>query len=200
MSLATEMIRCLKAVANVPVYTDSKPNVYEDAIMISTTKLADIVSLYGKFFQFTSTAWSNLPDPPECEKAFVIAWMIASESYDVNHFSIKWSGSNPNTFVHLWAIINRLRTVFDTNTANWFINSRDPVGYCNAMNMTGPADQHIYVRETIMPHHIKVLEEDERLVVTEEVISENASYVAFRMGLMVSNKRRILDISELRRP
>ena len=58
----------------------------------------------------------------------------------MNHFSISWTGSNQNTFVHLWLVINRIRTMFDTDTSNWFISSRDPIGYCEAMNITGPAD------------------------------------------------------------
>ena len=88
MSLVAEIVLSLKAVANVPVYTNSRPIAYEDSTMNRTIKLAEFESRYTDIYQFASTAWRNLPQLPEYENAFVIAW----------------------------SVINRIRTVFDTRT------------------------------------------------------------------------------------
>jgi len=192
-----DMLTSLKAVATVPVYTNSRPNEYEDSIMVSTMKLEEVASKYTDIYKFASKAWRNLPTPPGCEKAFVIAWMIASENYDVNHFSISWSGSTPNTFVHLWSVINRIRTAFDTQTSSWFINSRDPVGYCTSMNMSGPADQHLYVKEIVVPQHIRVFEEEMHVMVVSDHAEETLSYTAFRLSLAVGSKKRSINVDQM---
>jgi hypothetical protein len=51
MSLVSNMVTSLKAVANVPVYTNSRPNLYEDSIMISTMKLAEIETRYAEIYK-----------------------------------------------------------------------------------------------------------------------------------------------------
>jgi hypothetical protein len=99
--------------------------------------------------------------------------------------------------MHLWSVINRIRTIFDTNTSNWFINSRDPVGYYTAMNMSGPANHHLYVKEAVTPNHIKTLEEEMRLMTTEDVTKEYSSYVAFRLGLMAPSKKLMINVDEM---
>lgn len=39
------------------------------------------------------------------EKTYLFMWAVAAEGCGLNYNSLKWEGSNPNTFAHLWSII-----------------------------------------------------------------------------------------------
>lgn len=43
-----------------------------------------------------------MPNPPDCEPAFILVWMMIAENYDVDHFSVSGEGMSANTFVRLW--------------------------------------------------------------------------------------------------
>ena len=68
--------------------TNARNETYEASIMITTTELAETRSHVLGDLQFAFAAWNNLLAPPECEKSSVVAWMIASQNYDINHFLI----------------------------------------------------------------------------------------------------------------
>lgn len=125
MSLTNTIIAALEEVALVPVYVGERQRFGEDSILISSIKLDELVGIYTDLYEFSHKAWRNLPNPPECEKTFVFMWMIASDSYDVNHFTIKWQDATPNTFVHLWSIIDRVRSILEPGNTVWLLASRD---------------------------------------------------------------------------
>jgi hypothetical protein len=56
--------------------------------MITATELAETRFHVLGDLQFAFAVWSNLLTPPECEKSSVVAWRIASQNYDTNHFLI----------------------------------------------------------------------------------------------------------------
>ncbi|OBT60114.1 hypothetical protein VE03_10266 [Pseudogymnoascus sp. 23342-1-I1] len=62
MSLVSNMVTSLKAVANVPVYTNSRPNLYEDSIMISAMKLAEIETRYAEMYKLREVLCDCLDD------------------------------------------------------------------------------------------------------------------------------------------
>ena len=75
-----------------------------------------------------------MPDPPDCERVYVIIWMLSAEGYGINHFlvhgishfSVPWQGTSSNTFMHLCSAIDRFRTMIDSSSAFWLIGSRGP--------------------------------------------------------------------------
>ena len=195
--IVAEMMTVLRRIANVPVHANVKPVSDENSIMISTMKMNELVGMYKQLYQFTSTVWKNLPPTIDYEPVFMIVWMLASENYDINHFTITWPGSTQSTFVHLWSIVNRIRTVLDTETANWFIASRDPVGYCTALEVTGPADAHLYLKERTIPHHIEVFAKDANRITTKDVPDDYDSYTQLRLNMMMKKKKKMINVDEM---
>lgn len=103
MALSTTVIASLKSISNVPVYIGQREGDDEQSIVISAIKLNELVDMYEDLYQFVHETWRNLPLPPDCERTFVIMWLISAEDYCLNHFSIKWEKATSNTFVHLWS-------------------------------------------------------------------------------------------------
>ena len=50
------MLSSRKAVSNVPVYMNSRPNEYEDSIMISGMKLDELAFRHGEMYKFAPRA------------------------------------------------------------------------------------------------------------------------------------------------
>ena len=144
------MISSLRAAAKVPVFVGERTQSGADSILISELRANVVAGLYAKFYAFTHKAWRNIPDAPRCEPPYVIMWMLVCEDYDVNHNTIDWPGAGPNTFVHVWSMIERLRTTLTDAGAEWIMGPRDAVGYCMCMNISGPTDAHIYAGERII--------------------------------------------------
>lgn len=156
MSLSNDVIACLKKVSNVPVYIGGRESVVGDSIVISTIKMNALLDMYSDLYAFTYSAWRNLPSAPDCEPTYVLMWMISCEDYDVNHITINWPEATSNTFIHLWSIIDRLRTILQETNAEWLLGPRNGVNYFKFMNMPGAADSHMYLSESILPPHFEI--------------------------------------------
>ena len=197
MSISNSVITSLKEFASVPVYVGERQNIGEDSILISPVKMDELVNMYNDLYAFTYTTWRNLPNPPDCEPTFVLMWMISAENYDVNHFSVSWQGTASNTFVHMWSIIDRLRTTIDTTSSSWLLGSRSPVGYTESMNMAGAADVYLYTKDTIVAPHIDVLCESMSKVTRTELTREYASYFDFKRSMTLSRPKTIIDVGKM---
>lgn len=197
MSLSNNIISSLKAVSNVPVFVGQRESMAQDSILISSVKLNEMLSMYKELYAFTYSAWRNLPEPPDCEHTFVLMWMVAAEEYDVNHFTIKWPESSSNTFVHMWSIIDRLRTVLESNSADWLMGARSPVGYCQSMNMPGAIDQHLYPSEAVIPPHIRVFTENMDRMEPKKMTQDHSSNFSFIMSLTMSRPKVVIDPNQM---
>ena len=152
MSVGTTIsaIASLRAASKVTVFVGERTGSYGDSILISEVKMNMIARAYENIYAFTHKAWRNIPDAPGCEPPYVIMWMLACEDYEVNHNTIAWQGAGPNTFVHIWSMIERLRNTLVEAGAEWVMGSRDSVGYCEATNTIGSTDAHIYMSEQLV--------------------------------------------------
>lgn len=58
-----------------------------------------------------------------------------------------------NIFLHLWTILDKLGSIFNTNNRNYLGGSRGAVGYASSMNIPGPLDTYMYLSESnVLPH------------------------------------------------
>ncbi|KAK5459906.1 hypothetical protein LTS15_004035 [Exophiala xenobiotica] len=73
-SLSDVAVAVLRKFASVPVSVGENRLTNGDSIIISSTNLE------GLLYAFTHTIWPSLPGPPECERAYVIAWKISAEN------------------------------------------------------------------------------------------------------------------------
>lgn len=197
MSLNDTIIEKLKMFSNVPVYLGERETMTTESISISPVKLDELVGMYEKIYAFTHTIWRNLPNPPDCEPAFVIIWMISSNDYDVNHLTVSWTGSSANVFVHLWSTIDRLRSSIDSMTSYWLFGSRGPVGYAEFTNMPGAADVYLYPKEIIKPPHIEVLSAEMDMATVTDLNTDYESFYEFRRSLMMRKKMPVIDVSAM---
>lgn len=101
MSLHNTIIANLRKYANIPVFIEHRESTDTDSILISSIQLDECVEMYSTIHAFVHTVWKNLNGPPDCEWAFVVIWMMASEGYDINHHSMSWKDTKPDTFVHI---------------------------------------------------------------------------------------------------
>lgn len=197
MSLNNTIITQLKRFCKVSVYVGERESTTTDSVSVSPVKLDELVAMYEKIYRFTHTIWRNLPTPPDCEPALVIIWMIASENYDINHFTVSWEGVSANTFVHLWSTIDRLKNTMDSMTAYWLLGSRGPMGYAERTGMPGAADTYLYPKEIITPPHIGVLvKEADRAIITD-LDEDFASFYDFRQTLMMPKKVKTIDVAQM---
>jgi hypothetical protein len=72
-----------------------------------------------------------------------------------------------------------------------------PVGYCTAINMSGPADVHLYPRETVTPHHIRVFEESQHIMVTKDVNEGVRLVLRLQDELAGREGKRTIDVNEM---
>ncbi|KAK5162694.1 uncharacterized protein LTR77_011247 [Saxophila tyrrhenica] len=197
MSISNNVIASLKAVSNVPVFVGQRESVNDESILISSVKLNELTAMYSDLYAFTYSTWRHLPDAPDCERTFVIMWMISAENYDINHFTIKWPEASSNTFVHLWSIVDRLRTLLESNNADWLVGARNPVGYSETMNMPGAADQHLYPSESIIAPHVEVFSSNMARMQPKTIKRSYDSNFFFTLSLTMSRPKRVIDPSQM---
>lgn len=197
MTLSNDIIAELRKLANVPVFMGEREMTSGDSIVISPVKLDELVCMYERLYVFSHTVWRNITIPPDCESTYVIVWMIASENYDVNHFSVPWPGASDKTFVHLWSTIDRLRTMLDTMTSSWLLGQRGPVGYAEAMSMPGAADTYLYPKEIITPPHVEFLSDNMSKSTSTDLTQSYTSLHEFRMSMMVHKEREPIDVGAM---
>ncbi|KAK4897239.1 hypothetical protein LTR49_028029 [Elasticomyces elasticus] len=174
-----------------------RESVVRDSILISSVKLGELVGIYQDLYAFTHSAWRNLPNPPDCELVFLLMWMISAENYDVNHFTIKWQEATSNTFMHLWSIIDRLRTVPESNNADWLVGPRNPLGYSASMNMPGAADEYLYPSESTVPPYVEIFNANMNRMQPMIMRRDYNSNFSFTMSLTLRKPRRMIDPDEM---
>lgn len=193
MDLRADIVKTLKSIATVPVFegvrsTGSDRDV--DSILINTVKLQEVVETYEFLYRNVHRAWSNLPEPPECDMTFVVAWLLMTEGYCINHCTISWPGANSNSFVHLWSIMDRMRQSLESTNMNWLLGSRDCVGYSEVMGMTGPIDTRMYPREIVTPHQIVNMRQSRFAFVRDDTPAEFLSFYDMHVSTMVNSMRK----------
>lgn len=159
--------------------------------------MSEGVAIYGTIHAFVHTVWKNLNGSPDYKRAFVVMWMIASDGYDINHHSVSWRDMRPNTFVHIWSTMDRLRTVIDPVTASWLLGTRGPVEYAETMGMPGPADVYLYPKETTTIPHIEVFSANNSRCTSTDLGTEYASLFDFRMSMMARPRREPMNVTRI---
>jgi hypothetical protein len=197
MSITNNIVASLKKISNVPVYDGQREAMSGDSILLSSVKMNELVGMYEDLYAFTHSAWRNLPPPPDCERVFVLIWMISAENYDINHLSIAWPDATSSTFVHLWSIIDRLRTVLESNSADWLVGPRNPVGYSVSMGMPGAADEYLFPSESIIPPHVEVFSTNMTKMKPKTITRDYDSHFMFIMSLTMKRPRRVIDPNEM---
>ncbi|KAJ6039502.1 hypothetical protein N7444_008407 [Penicillium canescens] len=120
--LGAKIIRELKDVATVDVETTGTRVSSGNVIVVDVMKLRKVMCGYDYLREIVHKTWSDLPPPPMIERAQVVVWLIVCNNYCINHSTIKWPGSSPNTYVHLWSIMDRIKTSLTNIDANWLVD------------------------------------------------------------------------------
>lgn len=197
MSLLNDIIASLKKVSNVPVYVGERESVAWNAILISILKLNELTNMYSTLYAFTHSTWRNLPSAPGCESVFVLMWIISCENYDVNHFTINWPEATSNTFVHLWSVIDRLRTTLQSTDAEWLLGPRNAVSYCESMNIPGAAETHLYPSESILPPHIEIFSTNMNKMKEVSLTRSYGSYYDFMRSMTLPKIKVPIDPNKM---
>jgi hypothetical protein len=186
---ASTAVSFLRTNAKVPVSVGERAQTSGDSILISELKMSMIASIYEKIYSFTHKAWRNVPTAPGCDPPYVIMWMLACEGYEVNHNTITWPGAGPNTFVHIWSMLERLRSVLAKAGLEWIMGPRDAVGYCEAMNITGPTDTHIYSRERAILPQVAAMASTMKTSTSTNVSRDFVSFFDMETSMMMPTAR-----------
>jgi hypothetical protein len=152
--MGTALLKELRAIAIIPVIMDVRVNANEQAIVVSSTRLNEMMRYYRGLCMVVRKCWSNLPPAPVSECSHVVMWMIACENYGVNHSTIRWDGANLNTFVHLWSIMDRIKPTLSSMDLGWLMGSRSCVEYCLKSGAEGPMDSYMYSKERVPPEQL----------------------------------------------
>ena len=196
-NLRSNIIRELKEVATVDVVMSQNMNPDPTVITINDTKMSEIMAGYDYLATLVNKTWSNLPSPPVKEKTHVFVWLIISEGYCVNHSTIKWPGSSPNTFVHLWSIMDRIKSSLTGVDSSWLIGSRDCVQFCSTTGLSWPMDSHMYPREQIPLEQITKMEMSPEVFRRDPTTKEFSSFYNFQMTTYTPKKKPVLNISRM---
>ena len=197
----TNIIKALKEVAQVPVYLDMRDSTVHgtdtNSIVISRVKMLDLLSSYEFVYTCVHKAWSNLPEPPTNEKVHIFMWMLAAENYCVNNYTITGEGANSNTFVHMWAIVDRMRNSFEAAKLSWLIGPRNCVGYSEVMGLNGAMDTNMYFKEPVTPRPVLDAMKQSVTFEREDMGVEFSSYYDMHVSMMVPKKQEVVNIAAM---
>lgn len=196
-NLRAVIIKELKEVASVDVLVTESTNVDPSVIVIDDMKMNEIMAAYDYLRMLVHRTWSNLPTPPVKEKTHVFVWLIASRNYCINHSTIKWPGSNPNTFVHLWSIMDRIKSSLTSVDSSWLIGSRDCVQYCSTTGMNWPMDTHMYAKQEVIPDQIAKMERKPEIFRHDPTTKEFSSSYDFQMSAYTPKKMSVVNVSRI---
>lgn len=197
MSLFDDVMQQLRSCSAVPVVMDAAPNMIRNKISISRVKMTYMVQSYDILFTLVNKCWSNLPEPPCSEKTHLFMWVIAADYYSLDHSTINWEGSGPNTFAHLWSIIDRMGISLERAKLNWILDTRTCKGYCASTGMTGPLDRHMYPPEYVTPTEIERIDEEIIPLVHEDSRVEFCSFYNFSMYAMIPEAESMVNVSDM---
>lgn len=195
--LRSIIIRELKEIASVDVLVTESTNVDQSVIVIDSMKMNEIMAGYDYLRTLVHRTWSNLPSPPVKEKTHVFVWLIASRDYCINHSTIRWAGSSPNTFVHLWSIMDRIKSSLTSVDSSWLIGSRDCVQYCSTTGMNWPMDSHMYVKQQVIPEQIMRMEKKPEIFKHDPTTKEFSSSYDFQMSAYTPKKMPVINVSRI---
>jgi len=195
--LGAKIIKELNEVATVAVDMTGTGNANTSQIVVDTMKLREVMCGYDYLREVVHKTWSNLPPSPVPEKTHVVVWLIICNDYGINHSTIRWPGSSPNTYVHLWSIMDRIKTSLTNIDANWLVGSRDCVEYCTTTGMNKPMDQYMYGSEHITPDPIEAMEMNPELLTYEHVGMDFDSFYDFHMSTITPRQTEVFNVSML---
>ncbi|KAJ6038381.1 hypothetical protein N7499_004466 [Penicillium canescens] len=174
--LGAKIIRELKDVATVDVETTGTRVSSGNVIVVDVMKLRKVMCGYDYLREIVHKTWSDLPPPPMIERAQVVVWLIVCNNYCINHSTIKWPGSSPNTYVHLWSIMDRIKTSLTNIDANWL---------------------YMYGKEHITPDQIEAMEMNPELLTYESVGEDFDSFYDFHMSTFTPKQKEVFNVSML---
>ena len=194
-NMFSKVLESLKAVATVPVEVDGVET--KNKITLSRLRMEEILRAYERVYVLVNKCWSNLPDAPCDEKTYLFVWIMACDGYCINYRTISWEGASPNTFVHVWSIMDRIRMTLENSDLAWVVGTRNCPEFCRFTDMSGAVDQYLYQREPMVPDQIAKMEMDvfKPGFVNERV--EFCSYYDFCMDTLVDSGPKKVDISEM---
>lgn len=195
INLYSTIIRELKEIASVEVVLSENPAPNESVITIDTMKMKEIIAGYNHLQTIVQKTWSNLPSPPVKEKTHVFVWLIASVGYCVNYSTIKWPGSSPNTFVHMWSIMDRIKSSLTVIDTNWLVGPRDCVQYCLSTGMKWPMDSHMYQSQQTSVDQIKLMEMRPEVFKFDPTTREFDSFYDFHMSTRTRKKMPMINVT-----
>jgi len=198
-STFSNIIADLRKVATVPVVMDSDVCDVRTRgeIVVECTKVNEIVSSYDALCTMSHKSWSNLPQPPVDESTHVFIWMIVCRGYTINHSTIMWPSSSPNTFVHLWSILDRMKSALTSLDMTWLMGSRTCVDYCTSTGMDGPMDTNMYVKERVLPDALALMKRDEQVFSYGSVMRDYVSYMDFHVSTQMPEVVEMLKVSQM---
>lgn len=195
--MGTAILKELRSIAIIPVVIDVKVNANQQAIVISSTRLNEMMRYYAQLCLVVRKCWSNLPPAPVNECSHMIMWMIASENYGVNHSTIKWDGANLNTFVHLWSIMDRIKPTLSSMDLGWLMGSRSCVEYCLKSGAEGPMDSYMYTSMREPPRQIANMLASRESFTYQPVGREFDSFYDMNRSMRVPKPMVMLNISRM---
>lgn len=195
--LGAIIIRELKAVATVDVVVTESMNTDPSIITVDSMRMHELMAGYDHLRTLVHRTWSNLPTPPVKEKTHVFVWLIACRDYCINHSTIKWPGATPNTFVHMWSIMDRIKPSLTGIDSSWLIGSRDCVQYCSTTGMNWPMDKHMYAKEQVVPEQIVRMEMKPEIFRRDSTTKEFSSFYDFQMSTYTPKKRPVVNVSRI---
>lgn len=195
--MSAAVLKELRTYAVIPVVMDVKVNSNQQAIVVSSTRLNEMMRYYADLCMIVRKCWSNLPPAPVDECSHVVMWMIASENYGVNHSTIRWEGANMNTFVHLWSIMDRIKPTLSSMDLGWLMGSRSCVEYCLKSGADGPMDSYMYTRTHETPEQIMNMATDREMFTYEHMGVEYHSFYNMTRSMRVPKPMVTLNISRM---
>jgi hypothetical protein len=195
--MSAALVKELRSVATIPVIMDVKTSSTQQAIVVSSTRLNEMMRYYPQLCMIVRKCWSNLPPPPVKECAHVIMWAIACENYGVNHSTIRWEGANLNTFVHLWSIMDRIKPTLTSMDLGWLMGSRSCVEYCLKSGADGPMDSYMYMRTHETPQSIVRMMSDREAFTYQPVGMSYDSFYDMTRSMRVPKPMPMINISRM---
>ena len=196
-NLFESIIESLIATAVVPVVVDGTLTTNTATISISRMKIMQILSAYPFVYKLVNKCWSNFPEPPCCERVYVFVWAMACDNYCLNHSTIAWEKSTPNTFVHMWSVIDRMKYSFERQGIGWIVGTRSCADFCRSMMMSGPLDAIMYEPEFITPPEITKLEEDFVPITLKQESGSFSSFYDFTMAVRMNTDDVAVSVSDV---
>ncbi|RYP37702.1 hypothetical protein DL767_002813 [Monosporascus sp. MG133] len=115
------------------------------------------------------------------------------EAYEFMRMS---ESANSNAFVHIWSIVDRIRSVFELVNISWIIGEKNCVGSSEAIGISEAMDTHMYSRDIPPPKPILDVIKGSGLLIREDICEEFSSFYDIHVSVMVP-KKEVVNIAAM---